>query len=248
MGLPCIDSQYNADRQVLTIRIKTGYFYGDYGDTNVEIRRWVISDKQVMVRLGTDIVLPVNESESSLYLHFTNRFDFLKKDKPTIELGVAADQAKMTKANLRILFLYRLVSPFFGGKPLHKVDDVSFRQYSYLAVDIEQMWFYNFDTGEIYKKIKSKSQDDGPKVAAEAEKKRRAAAGTTEAEKKRLAEIDAAKWRTWTDKSGTVTVHAKFGGLVSKKVKLIKDDGSEVRVWLENLSEEDQEWVKNRKR
>lgn len=52
--------------------------------------------------------------------------------------------------------------------------------------------------------------------------------------------------RTWTDAAGKHKTEAKYGGMVAGKVNLIKRDGSKVQLPLEKLSEEDQEWIKNR--
>ncbi len=52
--------------------------------------------------------------------------------------------------------------------------------------------------------------------------------------------------RTWTDSSGTHSVEAEFVGCTSGAVKLRKADGSIVTLALDKLSEDDQEWVKDR--
>lgn len=69
----------------------------------------------------------------------------------------------------------------------------------------------------------------------------------TKAKEDPEAAAEKTSWRTWTtDASGTKT-EAKFGGLISGKVKLIQRDGSTVRVPIEELSDEDREWIKQRK-
>jgi hypothetical protein len=55
-------------------------------------------------------------------------------------------------------------------------------------------------------------------------------------------------FRTWTDAKGTHTTEAKYGGMASDTVRLIKRDGITVEVPLEKLSEEDREWIANRPR
>jgi len=66
------------------------------------------------------------------------------------------------------------------------------------------------------------------------------------AEEKRRAEEEAAKWRTWTDSTGKYSVEAKFSGVAFGTVKLIKRDGTVVKLPLERLSEEDQNWINAR--
>ena len=55
------------------------------------------------------------------------------------------------------------------------------------------------------------------------------------------------KWRTWTDSSGE-KFEATFGGLIAGMVKLIKRDGTAIKIPLDDLSDDDNEWIKNRKR
>jgi len=54
--------------------------------------------------------------------------------------------------------------------------------------------------------------------------------------------------RTWQDATGNFSIEAEFAGHESGKVRLKKADGSEIAVPLEQLSDEDQEWVRNRGR
>jgi SLA1 homology domain 1, SHD1 len=79
------------------------------------------------------------------------------------------------------------------------------------------------------------------KVAYEQSAKRAAAKVAEEAA------AEAAKWRMWTASTGT-KIEAKFGGMSFGKVKLIKRDGSSVQLPLDDLSDADREWIKNRKR
>jgi hypothetical protein len=69
-----------------------------------------------------------------------------------------------------------------------------------------------------------------------------------EEQAKQQAAAEAAKWRTWTDASGEHKIEAKFGGVIAGKVKLIKRDGSTLQIPLEKLSDEDQDWINNRRR
>ena len=68
------------------------------------------------------------------------------------------------------------------------------------------------------------------------------------AEAERKATIEEAKWHTWADSSRQFKTKAMSGGMAGGKVKLIKKDGSTVRVPLEKLSEEDQQWIKSKSR
>ena len=85
---------------------------------------------------------------------------------------------------------------------------------------------------------KARAKRDAELAAAEA---KRAAA---EAAQKR---IEDAKRRTWTSASGAHQTEAKFVNMIHGVVTLEKDDGQRVEVPLEQLSKEDQDFIKERK-
>ena len=64
--------------------------------------------------------------------------------------------------------------------------------------------------------------------------KQKAAEAKRQAEKEHKAAVEAAKWRTWTDSSGKHKIKAKFSGVISGIVKLVKEDGSAVRIPLKS--------------
>jgi len=92
----------------------------------------------------------------------------------------------------------------------------------------------------------SKARANKPAPGAAAKRKRRE---TAQAEKERQSKdsVEADKLRTWIDSTGEHKIEARFSGLTSGKVKLIKQDGSTVEVPLEKLSDDDQQWIKDRK-
>jgi hypothetical protein len=98
------------------------------------------------------------------------------------------------------------------------------------------------------KAIPKTSRDDARRAEQDREDEQTAAEKKRQAEKEHQDAIEAAKWRTWTDSTGTHKTEAKFGGMAFGKIKLIKKDGTTVQVPLEKLSDEDQQWIKDRKR
>lgn len=98
------------------------------------------------------------------------------------------------------------------------------------------------------------SRDDAIRVEQERRNEQTKAERERQAEQRRQVEkerqetIEAAKWRTWTNSTGTHKTEAKFGGMAFGKVKLIKRDGSTVQVPIEKLSDEDREWIANRQK
>lgn len=86
------------------------------------------------------------------------------------------------------------------------------------------------------------------KLEADQEALRKATIERAEAEKEHKEAIEAAKWRTWSDTSGNHKTEAKFSGLLAGKVKLTKRDGSSIQVPLDQLSDEDREWISTRRK
>jgi hypothetical protein len=77
----------------------------------------------------------------------------------------------------------------------------------------------------------------------QAEKKRDSAQVREKAERQRKDAIEAARWRTWTDATGTYHIEAKYGGVIAGVVRLVKRDGSVLKLPREKLSDEDKEWI-----
>ncbi|MCD4728233.1 MAG: DUF4352 domain-containing protein [Pirellulales bacterium] len=92
-------------------------------------------------------------------------------------------------------------------------------------------------------RVEQERRDEQTKAEMERQAEQR-----RQVEKERQEAIEAAKWRTWTNSTGTHKTEAKFGGMAFGKVKLIKRDGSTVQVPLEKLSDEDREWIANRQK
>jgi len=55
------------------------------------------------------------------------------------------------------------------------------------------------------------------------------------------------RFRRWTDSTGKYSVEAEYRGVLSGKVRLRKQDGTDVSLPLERLSEEDRQWIQDRK-
>src|SRR5271157_351371 len=53
-------------------------------------------------------------------------------------------------------------------------------------------------------------------------------------------------FREWVDASGRFKINAKFVGTTDDKVKLLKEDGSVLKVSSDKLSDEDQQWIKDK--
>jgi hypothetical protein len=52
--------------------------------------------------------------------------------------------------------------------------------------------------------------------------------------------------RKWTDATGAFSVEAEFRGVIAGEVRLKKPDGELIKVPMENLSAEDQAWIRRR--
>lgn len=80
-------------------------------------------------------------------------------------------------------------------------------------------------------------------TAQELQKKKNLAAKKRETEKEQRIKDNT---RTWTAASSGKTLRATFIGSIGDKVKLQKEDGTAITVALNQLSDEDQAWIKNR--
>lgn len=84
------------------------------------------------------------------------------------------------------------------------------------------------------RQLQDREQHAAAKVAAAA------------AKRKRQAEIEESKWRTWTNANGKHSVEAKFSGMAFGTVTLTKRDGTSVKVPIEKLSDDDRKWIAER--
>jgi hypothetical protein len=103
--------------------------------------------------------------------------------------------------------------------------------------------------GEVVREASEKveREHDANSPEARRQAKARAIAEQKQREKERREAAEAAKWRTWTDSTGK-KIEAKYSGVISGTVRLVKEDGSAIKIPLEELSEGDQDWIKSRKR
>lgn len=85
------------------------------------------------------------------------------------------------------------------------------------------------------------------KIRAAAEAERLAEKAKQDAIQATKQRIEDAKRRTWTSADGSFTVDAKFVGLISGMVTLEKGDGKTISVNLNQLSQEDQDFIVYRK-
>ena len=84
-------------------------------------------------------------------------------------------------------------------------------------------------------------------LAAKEKAVEEAARARAEQEDRKAAELEAAKWRTWTTADGRFKVEAKFVMFSAGTLTLERKDGNTVNVKLDILSSEDQDFVRQRK-
>ena len=90
-----------------------------------------------------------------------------------------------------------------------------------------------------------KNADLARREAIQKEKQRKIESDRQAAAEKKK-DVDADKWRTWTDSKGQ-TFKAKYAGVAAGLVKLVKEDGATVTVPLNKLSDKDRDWIKKKK-
>lgn len=144
---------YDADRQVLQVTAWLSLVLSNpssFGNPN--------GKQAIRVR---NIVQPDINSYS---LIFNNSKNFgIKQDKNStkikFDVPMGVDEAKEAKSSLKILLLYQLVEPFTQEWKGIEFPQIFKNQAPrptdrYLNVNVEEIWFYNSETGKIYHKIK----------------------------------------------------------------------------------------------
>lgn len=101
----------------------------------------------------TKVVNPIYQGLSS------SMSENYAKDVIVGTLNLDIPKARDAKENLRVLIVGKLAEPFvwkgvFLNKATMSKPKESFAQYFYVHVQAEEMWLFNYETGEIYQKIK----------------------------------------------------------------------------------------------
>jgi hypothetical protein len=172
-----VESQYNADAQILSVSIKTRPL--DILDNSIEGLRTIDVKKDILKELGTyegqnayGAKTAITKSEIYKFtIAINNIRDFraylpLKTDRFAstenhleINLNLPAQEAKQAKANLSYLLIFFPEKPFVGSSSYRLSPKLDFPQdaqfyNSYLRGQLLEIWLFNRATGEIYKKLK----------------------------------------------------------------------------------------------
>ena len=103
-----------------------------------------------------------------------------------------------------------------------------------LVLFCSALWSGRWETERKQQQEKDRQWLEEEKRRVETDKKAREAAELAE------------RTRVWTDTTGTYSITATFIGYASGKAKLRKEDGSEVDVGIERLSEDDKQFLRER--
>jgi SLA1 homology domain 1, SHD1 len=125
---------------------------------------------------------------------------------------------------------------------LRRVQDSQANQWTLVSCAIDDKIVYaDAQAADQLQRGKASKELEEQQVANKARAEAKA-----EAERIKRMEIDERKWRTWTSNDAKHSTDAKFDGLTSGTVKLIKRDGSSVKVPLDKLSDADQKFIAKR--
>lgn len=164
-----IDSKYDADTQILSVQIELSplpYFEGKLQTasfTGVKVLKPSVEDLGIYKGQNAfGVTREVTKAKLNKYLFaFANDREFKAIENflsGRFELPLPLEQAREAKANLRILFIVSLSKPFMGSyiDSRHpKIDspyDVETFT-TFLTGRLEEIWFFNRKTGEVYKKV-----------------------------------------------------------------------------------------------
>lgn len=165
-----LDLNYNADLQKLKLKLNLNDVYGDfYGNKSINLKT-IRSSRYYKATNGFGAKLDVEEVSITKYkLNTLNIKSFIKEgDENSLEnISLTSDKAKNFKDSnaLKLLFISKLSDPalhsdFTRIEPtINKPTDYMYLDY-YINVNLQEIWLYDKNTGNILKKIKSQTESD----------------------------------------------------------------------------------------
>lgn len=175
-------SEYDADRQVLTITVQTNkhetYKYKSIGSDNPKITLFGTETKPHKFEKGRSYAAKNSLGAkatvtqyfySNFYLAITNIADFVGYDKGfmsaeiNLKLEVPADKARLLKSNLSVLYIADLIHPYYalGGNELQTptiADPAKTNVLDhYLVARVKAIWIFDRTTGEVLVKLSAKN-------------------------------------------------------------------------------------------
>ncbi len=175
-------TEYNADTEVLSVKIPTKSFY-DYEDI-------FATNMRDSALFGTEVKIPTLESEgfyvgenafgvkrriqkyrlTSFSLVIANVNDFFQahfSSTPLLkmEIKLPPAQARLVKNNLAVAYITRLVSPYWGIESTELKPTIDapteFKIYNkFLVANLREVWLFNRIDGTIYSKLKVPQNSD----------------------------------------------------------------------------------------
>ena len=182
----------------------------------------------------------IGETQTDLSID-SCRLYLSKKDGSPIVDAIADFAEQNRKKGVRFYKLARVKATILP-RIFHRNDDKPWNLMEVVDVQFIEKDFSGWKPWEIEtreKERRARENDARRKLAAKRDAEKEAAQKEKEA-------AEALKWREWTDDKG-IKFKAKFSGVTSGQVKLVKEDGSAVKLALDKLPKEEQDWIKEKK-
>jgi hypothetical protein len=166
-----IDSQYNADAEELAVKITArSAIIGVRADLDkraLDVKYDFHAPTEYVGVNGYGARVTVEKSTTYIYSLLFQNFNSYSFELPArfsasgsvvTRLKLSPIEAKKAKESLRALLLIRLQTPstekgYISKKPTIQDPKETFAVYHYLVADVEQVWIYNYETGQVYKRL-----------------------------------------------------------------------------------------------
>jgi TonB family protein len=172
-----LSAEYNADKEILSVKILTNSFDGQAGNT---------TDNRFLAYFGTAVKPSILKSDgsyigensfgvkrniqkfsgNSFSLVVANISDFFKANynsTPSLEteLNLPPAQARLVKNNLAVAYFMQLTSPYYGiditeSKPTIDVPKDIKIYHEFLFGNVSEIWLFDAVSGIVYSKLNAK--------------------------------------------------------------------------------------------
>ena len=163
-----IDLIYNAETHEALIILKlNNVFSGSTVDSNSKSLNIVskFNNSTYQAINGYGAVIDVEKSSGNIYsIDFKNHNKFLPENELSLnfQIKLLPSRAKFLKENkdIRFLVVGKLISPYQGSgeinqKPTFNDPEEKIYIFNYLTMNVNEIWIYEFSTGNILYKLKS---------------------------------------------------------------------------------------------
>lgn len=172
--------KYDADSQEIELAIELKYFINNGGHIeidekrkSIEIKSFILKDKNYQGTNAFGVSKEINSTKSSVYcLLIDNWKSFANEDSnvsslvkfnfkvnPIVAKKIKETDLHLESGQLKFLYIGKVVKPYTTTGHRYREATISFpyeseKNINYINFDLNEIWVYNKNTGEVYTKIK----------------------------------------------------------------------------------------------